>query len=153
MDQQRKTDGAAMSILSEFFSSEFPTNPVEAQDAIAAALPRILANTPLSVREPGDPIPTGSVVIVGVTPSWNWYDQRLLVALEEGADNFAGEIVIVDLLETEEAISDLESLTPGMVVGNPGPYVSVWVDGSLQHATSGPAAAAYVANRYALKYQ
>ena len=138
--------------LRRVFATRYSSNPVEQQLRVVEGFRRTAAETRLAPWAPGDAIPDGSFVLVGVMVGWNTYDQELAVALDEAVsegrvENERLAVFAADDLRTREAI---EAVFPGVRGIGQSPYVGVWEDGELRLVDSGPSAMSFLADRYGL---
>ena len=141
------------SALRSLFATRFSPNPAEQQERLVDAFNNALPDTHLIPWTPGDPIPAGVFMLVGVMVGWNRYDQELAAALDEAVDDGRTDDDVVGVLAVDRLRSpqEVQAIFPELPAATgPSPYLAHWENAILRHVDHGASAAAFLSDRYAL---
>ncbi|HKI37888.1 MAG TPA: hypothetical protein VKA46_38900 [Gemmataceae bacterium] len=112
--------------------------------------PAIVAESPLHLWRPGDPIiGRGSRLLVGVA-TWSGYDMRLLDVLAESLRGGGASQPLVEVFNTAECLRrrDFKKYVPRNHPVFHTPLVGIWQDGELIWSGEGHEAREEVARRF-----
>jgi len=112
--------------------------------------PAIVAESPLRLWRPGDPIlERGSRLLVGVA-TWSGYDMRLLDVVAKSLCRTGASQPLVEIFNTAECRQprDFKNYIPTLPTVTHTPVVGIWQDGELVWSGEGNAAREEVAHRF-----
>jgi hypothetical protein len=142
-----------MNSLERLFRRQL-ADPVEEQDRIRRGFLEALGESHLRVRVEDGPIHDDGIhVVVGLMVAWNDYDRRLALALDRAVESGRAGTDTIEVFDGDSILTqeDLTGYIPDLGEATmQEPWVGVWKDGRPWFTFCGPAATAWLQDRYGM---